>query len=173
MDPRQTLFEGMVKAYSADLYRFALWLVRNRAQADDLVQETFLRAWRSLDQLHDPTAAKPWLITILRRERARLFERQHAETEVPMGFDMENVAGLNGNNDGPEVFALRRALARLPEEYREPLLLQVVGGYSCEEIGAELGIQPGAVMTRLSRARRQLRQVLGDDDEHERAEVNV
>ena len=59
---------------------------------------------------------------------------------------------------------LRRALAALPDEYREPLLLQVLGGYSSEEIAELLGIKAGAVMTRLSRARQKLRARLDGDD---------
>jgi len=59
--------------------------------------------------------------------------------------------------DPNEIILLRQAMANLPLEYREPLLLQVIGGYSCDEIATELGIKPGAVMTRLFRARQKLR----------------
>ena len=60
---------------------------------------------------------------------------------------------------------LRRALEELPEEYREPLVLQVIGGYSTEEIADQLGIKAGAVMTRLFRARKKLREMLGEREE--------
>jgi RNA polymerase sigma-70 factor (ECF subfamily) len=60
-------------------------------------------------------------------------------------------------------FVLRRALAGLSEDYREPLLLQVLGGFSCDEIADTLGISASAVMTRLFRARKQMRDLIGDD----------
>ncbi len=69
-------FNELAEAYSTDLYRYALWICGNDALAKDLVQETFLRAWRALDSLNDVAAAKSWLITILRREYARTFERK-------------------------------------------------------------------------------------------------
>jgi len=161
--PRQVAFEALMSAYGADVYRYALWLVRNRAQAEDLVQETFLRAWKSIDSLRDPKAAKSWLITILRRERARLYEREQPQTDALDDLDLDTMEGFDPGYGKSEHVALRRALAGLAEEYREPLLLQVVGGYSCDEIGELLGIAPGAVMTRLSRARQRLAQTLTGD----------
>jgi RNA polymerase sigma-70 factor (ECF subfamily) len=70
----QTRFAALVLACSADLYHFAYWLIRNRPEAEDLVQETFARAWRSIRQLRGEMAAKEWLFTTLRREYARQFE---------------------------------------------------------------------------------------------------
>ena len=73
-------FEAMVNAYSSDLYRYVkYWLCRSRQLAEDLVQETFLRAWRFLDNLKDESKAKSWLITTLRREHARIYERYQPE----------------------------------------------------------------------------------------------
>ena len=69
-------FDQTVRAYSADLYRYAWWLCRDRFTAEELVQETFARAWKNWDSLEDLAAAKPWLITILRNEHARLYERK-------------------------------------------------------------------------------------------------
>lgn len=148
----QTRFEALVNALGADLYRFACWLCRDRTRAEDLVQETFLRAWRALDQLREEKSAKGWLITILRREHARghaRYEPKWRETEL------DEIAA-----DGcspVEVLHLRRELAALPEEYREPLLLQVLGGFDCDEIAAMLGLSKSAVMTRLFRARQKMR----------------
>ena len=65
-------FESLVRAYSSELYRYAYWLCRDRFTAEDLVQETFARAWKSWDDLRDDKAAKSWLYTILRNEHARL-----------------------------------------------------------------------------------------------------
>jgi RNA polymerase sigma-70 factor (ECF subfamily) len=76
MKTKQLKYEALVRAYSDDLYRYGVWLCRDPNIAEDLVQETFLRAWRSLESLKDQGAAKSWLITILRRENARRFERK-------------------------------------------------------------------------------------------------
>jgi DNA-directed RNA polymerase specialized sigma24 family protein len=72
--------------------------------------------------------------------------------------------GFEQSHSDIEIVTLRRALATLSEDYREPLLLQVIGGYSCEEIAEIMGLQPGAVMTRLSRARQKLRLKLEGND---------
>jgi RNA polymerase sigma-70 factor (ECF subfamily) len=158
MDNRKSDYEAMVRAHGADLYRMAVWLCRNEAQAKDLVQDTFLRAWRSFDRLRDAGAARAWLATTLRREHARSFEKPQ-----PVPIDaMPERADLDGG--GPEQAGesawLRAAIARLPERYREPLVLQVLGGLSCEEIGDQLGITPQAVMTQLFRAREKLKALL-------------
>jgi len=163
MNARQTQFEALVNAYSTDLFRYAVWLVRDSQLAEDLVQETFMRAWKAIDTLRDPALAKTWLITILRRERARAFEKNRAENSSLDDIDLDAVAGFDAGHGKTEHFVLRRALEALPEDYREPLLMQIIGGYSCEEIAESMGLQPGAVMTRLSRARQKLVRLLGGD----------
>lgn len=159
---RTELFNQLAEAYSTDLYRYAMWLCGNDALAKDLVQETCLRAWKALDNLKDNKAAKSWLITILRREYARTFERK-----VPKFTDFDTVVVPEERemepDDRTEVQLLRQGIAQLAEKYREPLLLQVVMGYSCEEIAKELGISKSAVMTQLFRAREQLKAKLQKD----------
>ena len=66
--------------YHQDMFRYAAWLSRDRTVAEDVVQESLLRAWKSLDSLRDGGAAKHWLLTIVRRENARHFERRRLET---------------------------------------------------------------------------------------------
>ena len=154
-------FEALVNAYSADLYRYAYWLCREKPLAEDLVQETFMRAWRALDQLDNQQSAKAWLIRILRRELSRHLGKNRVEMlsldSVVESIDhMQEHPGL-GNI---ETWTLQRALKTLPEHYLEPLVLQVIAGYSCEEIAQLLGISTAAVMTRVCRARTQLRQEL-------------
>lgn len=159
MDSRRAQFEALVSAYAPDLYRYAVWLGNSREAAEDLVQETFMRAWKALDSLRDARAARGWLVTILRREHARRFEGSRADGMRLDSMDPERFAAF-ADADRDDVVALRRALLALPADYREPLLLQVIGGYSCEEIGEMLGLTAGAVMTRLSRARHKLRRCL-------------
>src|ERR1700687_227803 len=77
--PITRLFESM----RPDLLRFAHWLARDRSIAEDIVQESLLRAWRSREALKDPSAARPWLLTIVPREHRRLEERKRLEL-VPL-----------------------------------------------------------------------------------------
>ncbi len=143
-----------------DLLRFAHWLSRDRAIAEDIVQESLLRAWRSRDTLKDPGAARAWLLTIVRREHARLYERKRLEL-VSLDDVAEIPAGPRIADPDGEVFALRHAIMRLPIEYREPLVLQALGGFSTEEIARELALSSTAVLTRLFRARNKLRVICG------------
>ena len=125
---------------------------------EDLVQQTYLRAWRSLETLRDDVAAKAWLATILRREHARLFERKPMPTTDISELDLGDSAP--GPEHHGEDAVLRAAIARLEPKYREPLVLQVLGGYSCSEIARQLGITESAVMTQVFRARQKLRALL-------------
>jgi RNA polymerase sigma-70 factor (ECF subfamily) len=153
---RTSRFNELAEAYSTDLYRYAMWICGNDALAKDLVQETFLRAWRALDNLKDTGAAKSWLITILRREYARTFERK-----VPKFTDVEKVVVVDNDELEPEERTerelLRKGILKLEPKYRDPLLLQVVFGHSCAEISEQLGISKSAVMTQLFRAREKLK----------------
>ncbi|MBD3649694.1 MAG: sigma-70 family RNA polymerase sigma factor [Pseudomonadales bacterium] len=159
---KERLYEKLVSEYSGWLYRYAYWLCGEQAAAEDLVQETFLRAWRFLDSLQDEASAKSWLTTILRRENARRFERRQLQyTDV----EMDTIAMDNTEfDDRPEVLALRNALRELPVKYREPLILQVLQGYSLEEIASMFGLPRNTVATRLHRARQKLRTRLEKDD---------
>src|SRR5258708_2225595 len=154
---KQRQFDALVRCYSGDLFRYAYWLCGEEALAQDLVQETFLRAWKSLDSLRETAAAKAWLITILRREHARLYERK-----TPQLVDVDDVEvaderdALNPEAAGEDGL-IRAAMHRLDAKYREPLLLQVLGGFSCEEIARELNISSAAVRTQMFRARRKFK----------------
>ena len=167
MRENQDRFTALVNAWSADLYRFAFWLSRDRARAEDLVQETFLRAWRSLASLREEQAAKSWLFTILRREHVRRGPVTLPTLEIETALDEPAQVG-----DAAQDWVIRRHLADLPDDYREPLLLQVLGGLSCDEIAVELGITRAAAMTRLFRARQKLRAALNGDTTNEWPEVH-
>ena len=154
-ESRESRYNRLVACYMDDLYRYGYWLTGNKAVAEDLVQETLLRAWRSLEKLQNPKAAKGWLLTILRRENARRFERiRPKEAAIPT----EELGDPHRDYDtSTEAFVLRQAIAELPPEYREPLILQVLHGYSQKEIATHLGISPAGAGTRLFRARQKLR----------------
>jgi RNA polymerase sigma-70 factor, ECF subfamily len=156
LSPEGQLFESL----RPDLLRFAHWLARDRALAEDIVQESLLRAWRARDALKDQSAARAWLLTIVRREHARLYERKRLEL-VSLDEVAESPAGAQPAEPDGELFSLRHAIMRLPIEYREPLLLQTLGGFTTEEIARELALTPTAVLTRLFRARNKLRVICG------------
>ncbi len=152
-------FEELTRDLVPDLYRYAFWLSRNRETAEEAVQETLLRAWRKLDSLREDSAAKPWLLTILRREHARLYERDRPETvdvDTLTGAD-ERALATGHNTDVDDV---RQAIFELEDEYREPLVLQVLQGYKTEEIADLMGLKQQAVLTRLFRARKKVREIL-------------
>jgi RNA polymerase sigma-70 factor (ECF subfamily) len=158
MQTKQTRYEALVKALHADIFRYAVWLIKDKAIAEDVVQETFLRAWKSLDSLKDEGAAKAWLITILRRENARRFERKQFDT---VDIDDVSIADtVSHSEDNMQQREIRRAIASLSEEYREPLTLQIIMGFSGDEIAEQLNLNKNTVMTRLFRARNQLKEIL-------------
>lgn len=163
MISKQKRYETLVQALHSDIYRYAYWLVGNKAVAEDITQETFLRAWKSLDSLNDEKAAKSWLITILRRENARRFERKQ--------FDLVDMDDVHLCDDGPghetqlEHRELHKLMAGLSEEYREPLILQIMFGYSGDEIAEQLTLNKNTVMTRLFRARNQIKEALESSEQ--------
>ena len=140
-----------------DLIRFACWLARDPSVAEDIVQESLARAWRARETLKEPSAIRAWLLTIVRREHARLCGRKRLELVSLDASQEESLPALEGP-DG-ETYTLRQAILRLPLEYREPLLLQVLGGFSTMEIARELNLSSSAVLTRLFRARAKLRAI--------------
>ena len=159
---KRARFQALCQSLRPDLLRFAFWLSRDRALAEDVVQETLLRAWKAQDSLLEEGAAKPWFLTIIRREYARTFERKRLVT-----VDVEDLVAkeepMLAAADDQELAEMRAALFKLPDDYREPLVLQVLMGFSTAEIAAELNLSNAAVLTRLFRARNQLRTLCGED----------
>ncbi|RLV60359.1 sigma-70 family RNA polymerase sigma factor [Parashewanella curva] len=159
MITKQRRYESLVRALNTDIYRYAYWLCGDKHVAEDVTQETFLRAWKALDSLKDDKAAKAWLITILRRENARRFERKQFDYSDIEQDHLEDV--FSGSNEQhAEQHLLRRQIGNLEMEYREPLLLQVIGGFTGDEIASILDLNRNTVMTRLFRARNQLKEAM-------------
>lgn len=161
MDNKHKQFEALVRACSSDLYRYAYWLCKQSSLAEDLVQEACLRAWKSLHTLHDVASARAWLMTIVRNEfyrhckkNSRVLQEwdEYTDTQLSM-LAYESNAAI-------DTIALRQAIERLPDEYRESLVLQVDGGFSGDEIADITGVSRSTVMTRVFRARQKLRSIL-------------
>jgi len=134
-----------------NLLRFSRRLTSDSSAAEDLVQETLMRAWRGFDQFRGGTNARAWLFRILlntfygQGRKGRL-------TVVPLG-DTDR-AGANGNH---VAFEITDALAKLPVEQRAVLMLGAIEGFTCREISEMLHIPMGTVMSRMSRARQAMR----------------
>lgn len=159
---RRRRFDRIVGVYHQDMYRFAAWLSRDKAVAEDVVQEALLRAWKSLDALRDEDAAKPWLLTIVRRENARYFERRRLET-VDIDELTPSQEAILAEAPDEQLDDLRHAIYGLDDDYREPLVLQVLMGYSTNEIAELMGLKQGAILTRLHRARLKLKDLIEKD----------
>ncbi|MDH4054878.1 MAG: sigma-70 family RNA polymerase sigma factor [Gammaproteobacteria bacterium] len=159
---RRKRFDRLVTVFHADMFRYAAWLCRDKSIAEDVVQEALLRAWKSLDALREDAAAKQWLLTIVRRENARYFERRRLET-----VDIDNLtasqSALLAEVPNEELNDLREAIFELDDDYREPLVLQVLMGYSTNEIAAMMELNQGAVLTRLHRARSKLKSLTANE----------
>ena len=167
-DPR-TAFERLAEGLEGPLYAAALRLTRRVDRAEDLVQETWYRAYRSFGQFQPGTSFKAWVFRIqmnafLNRERRRGMEPEPTDFESgepperALSTEEEVTAeGLEGLFDRHVSDELKRAVEALPEEFRAVLVLNSIGGLNYEETAAAVGCPVGTVMSRLYRARRLLR----------------
>src|SRR5487761_2123464 len=124
VNTRQRQFEALVRAHSGELYRYAYWLCGQAALAEDLVQETLLRAWKGLEALREADAARGWLYTILRREHARLYERvRPGIDELDDEQHAAEMAWSDPERQGSDA-ELRAAMLALPPKHRVWLQLR-------------------------------------------------
>ena len=156
MGARQDEFERMAMPHVSSLLRVARRLSRDRAAAEDLVQETMLRAWRGLGQFREGTNARAWLFRILFHQ----FYSQGRKLRSEMQAVAPSAPSLHRGSSVLDAVELNDALAALTPEHRAVLLLAVVEGFTCQEIAEILAIPIGTVMSRLSRARQALRERL-------------
>ena len=149
------------------LYNFARWLTQNREEAEDLVQETYAKALKGFSSFQLGTNFRAWMYRILRN--TFLTSRTGLRAAATVSLDPEEGLELAVENETPETILMRssnsqlvqRAIDDLPVPYREALLLCEVEEMSYQEIAETLSIPIGTVMSRLSRARRTLRDHLG------------
>jgi RNA polymerase sigma factor (sigma-70 family) len=158
-------FEASMSPYLGAAYNLALWMTRSPADAEDLVQDAFLRAFNAFDSFHG-AEPKAWLLAIVRNTTLTWLKRskgsQMALDELP---DHDNP---REPSPGPEAQLLascdreqvRRALQQLPDDFREALVLRELEGLSYREISALSGVPLGTVMSRLSRGREWLKRLL-------------
>lgn len=150
---KRKVYNELVTNHYKDLYRYAYKITSNEAVSEDIVQETLIRAWNSLESLKDLTKAKSWMITILRRENLRRVEKEKVnETDNYDDFEylMTDESNMEMDLDKEIVY---KNILELKECYREPLALQVIMGYSVEEISEKLDLNENTVSTRLFRGK--------------------
>ena len=159
-------FEDLAMPLFDSLYNFAHWLVRNREDAEDLVQETYLKAFRSFDSFQPGTNLRAWMFRILKNTSSSAYSKLARISTVPV--ECEDDFPMPETSVNPEsllmghfvVEDLWRAIESLPLNFREVLLLRETEDASYREISEILSIPVGTVMSRLARARMMLRESL-------------
>ena len=169
---RLARFEQAVLPHLGAAYNLARWLTRSDHDAEDVVQEAYLRAVKFFGGFHGADG-RSWLLAIVRNTCYTWLE-QHRARQRPAAFD-EEVHGMASEAGNPETLlarkedqqTVRRAVEELPLELREAIVLRELEGLSYKEIAAVAGIPLGTVMSRLARARQRLQQCLGAAGERE------
>jgi RNA polymerase sigma-70 factor, ECF subfamily len=167
--PSET-FEQLAMPHFDRLYNFACWLTHDRQEAEDLVQETYAKALKGFSSFQLGTNFRAWIYRILRNAFLNSRSGLKSSATIPIDLDGEDQA-LPATQETPESILLQRsdsqliqkAIEQLPVAYREVLLLCDVEEMSYQEIAATVGIPMGTVMSRLSRARRALREALSEN----------
>jgi RNA polymerase sigma-70 factor (ECF subfamily) len=161
------MYEGWVRDHAGELYACALRLAGNRSLAEDLTQETFYEAWRSMSQLQEPQRARAWLFQILRHRylhhvrdagrRPQFSDPRSAEGHVPARADDPPDRAPPASEQVAEAEDLQTALNQLSADCRLVLVMVLLEGRTCQETADELQIPLGTVLSRLHRARSRLK----------------
>jgi RNA polymerase sigma-70 factor (ECF subfamily) len=164
LNAREADFEAVAMPHRDDLFRVAVRMTRDRARAEDAVQEAYLQAWKSFDKFEPGTNCKAWLFRILfysvQHQRRKWFRfPQAAESEEILS---STIAAPEPLADELSDEAIREALDNLPDDYRAVALLVDVEEFAYREAAEILGVPIGTVMSRLSRARKLLRDRLAE-----------
>ena len=150
-------YAALVRGYGKRIYAICLAMTGNAADAEDMMQETFMRGFTELSTLRDRNRFGPWIATIAGNLCRNFIKRRKAQ-------ERDAVAAMDCPGAAPgDLSDLREALGRLPEQHRIPLMQYYFDGHSTENVAASLGISCEAVHTRLSRARRELRKLLENE----------
>ena len=164
MDHRTAQFEQAIWPHSRAAYNFARWLVRNDHDAEDIVQESFLKALGAIDTLRGGDV-RPWLLAIARNTALNFLNRQRPAMQAEGSESIEQRRDTAPDPEHSLIAQSRRnrvrsAIDRLQPEFREALVLREIEGLAYKEIGFVLKVPIGTVMSRLSRARNLLAQEL-------------
>ena len=160
---KRARFELVVVPHLAAAYNLARWLTRNDHDAEDMVQDAFLRAFRFFDDFRG-SDGRAWILAIV-RNACYTWLRQNRGKQVAIEEEVPDFEDSKPNPEELHMAAvdqqmLRQAIEDLPEEFREAIILRELEGLSYKEIGAIAGIPIGTVMSRLARARQRLEKTL-------------
>jgi RNA polymerase sigma-70 factor, ECF subfamily len=155
-----TEFAEQLIAAIPGLRAFGVSLTSKSDRADDLVQETMLKAWKHHDSFEPGTNMKAWLYTILRNEFYSQIRKRKREVEDADGIFASRVAVPGAQLSHLDMADMRTALARLPEDQREAVILVGASGFSYEEASEICGVAVGTIKSRVSRARMRLTEIL-------------
>jgi RNA polymerase sigma-70 factor (ECF subfamily) len=158
-DPRDELVEHLPA-----MRAFAISLTRNGAIADDMVQDTLVKAWTNIEKFQVGTNMRAWLFTILRNTYYSSRRKAKREVADVDGVFTENLAEKPAHDGHMQMNDFRKALAQLQDEQREALLLVGASGFSYEEAAEMCGVAVGTIKSRTSRARARLAELMGRDE---------
>lgn len=154
-DPRDALVTHLPA-----LRAFAISLTRNVAAADDLVQDTIVKAWTNIEKFEAGTNLQAWLFTILRNTFYSSLRKHRREVADPEGVHAQNLF-VRPDHDGRLAYGeFQRAFDQLSPEHREVLILVGASGFSCEEAAQMMGVAVGTVKSRTNRARKRLAELM-------------
>jgi RNA polymerase sigma factor (sigma-70 family) len=168
----RTRFESLLLPLMNDAYNLARWLMRNQEDAEDMVQESYLRAFRFFASFQG-TNCRAWFLRIVRNTcYTALGARDLKQKQVPLDSETNEIEDTSplppvGLSKKATVEAVREAIAALPVNFREVVVLRELEGLSYKEISEVSGVPLGTVMSRLARARHQLYLILADRKLHD------
>ncbi len=161
-ETRRALFQSAIEQHADSIYRVAFRMSGNHELARELVQETFLAGWKNLHQVERPERIQVWLMGILRNQFSKQLSKERRHRHAALEAEPVTEVG-----DGIVTSSVQGAIAKLDEDHRLPLLLVTMEGWSTEDAAEILGIPRGTVLSRLHRARQQLKLILAPDWEVE------
>ena len=173
-DETRARFETLMLPLMNDAYNLARWLMRNQEDAEDMIQESYLKAFRFFASFHQGTNCRAWLLQIVRNTcYTALGARKLRQKEVSIAEENDQVEDPSPLPPASlikkaTVEAVREAIESLPVDFREAIVLREVEGLSYKEISEVIGVPLGTVMSRLARGRRQLYLILSERKEQGR-----
>lgn len=160
MEGEKTSFKRELLATLPSLRAFAMSLIGRHDRADDLVQDTIMKAWAKQDSFEMGTNMKAWLFTILRNELYSQLRKRGREVQDSEGYFTESLAQHPAQYGSLDLQDFRRALDTLPPDQREAIILVGASGFSYEEAAEICGCALGTIKSRVNRARVRLQEVL-------------
>lgn len=155
-------FEQLIRKYQDQVFRFALYALPTRQDAEDVAQETFIAAFRYIGRFRGDASFLTWLMSIARKKAASLYRSRRATEVVELVEELSDGSGIP-----LEHLEIRAAVSALPKPYRDLVVLRYVNQLDVKEIAAATGISTSAAASRLFDARRMLREALGNDPRQE------